>query len=258
MSQEKKQQRIYWTEDEIEKVLEEAIKLYFEDRNIWSHFIKAQGVLPQNRQRNIVSRSCVSKDLIDLFCQKRQEILEQGVPFEVSIEVPVPKEVLVERPREEVLKGISTRELMCLLAERLAPFIDGLPTLVQGIKVTTNISETPFKDGSHKTSSSTSTTVHKTRVFMYGFLASQKNDILEKAAGFNLELIFRKKEGKIFDPPASCNYCLVINKINHPAWNAMKAKFSKKGKGRIQLVTGISDALKELADINAQVGMMGS
>lgn len=241
-----------WTEEEVETVLEKAIELYLTDRDtIWAFISKAQAILPHNRQREINGRANVNSKTIDLFCEKRQEVLTQGIPFEVPIEVLVTKEVQVERPIRDVLKETSTQELLIALAERMGPIIDSLPILIRKDRKN-KIESVSAQTDTGQQIFSTVTPSHKTRVFMYGFLEGQKNDIIEKAKGFNLDLIFRNKDRKIFDPPTSCNYCLVIKKVSHPAWEAMKKKFEK---GHIHIVNGIDSALKELANINALAGM---
>ncbi|MFA5934810.1 MAG: hypothetical protein WC827_02935 [Candidatus Paceibacterota bacterium] len=247
-----KQKRIYWDKDESESVVKEALRLFFEDRKVWLYFAKAQKVLPQERQRKIIGVSGVSKELIDLFCKERQEILTQGVPFEVPVEVLKEKEILVERSREDVLKGLLTKEILGVLAERIAPFIDGLPALVQGIKSSPTPIRSTSTDNDHGVPLVKPDTAYKAKVLMCGFLESQRRDITEKASGFKLELIWRKKDGKTHDASPSCNYCVVNIKVGHPESGKMKARFEKS---HFRLASGITETLKALAHFNSLTGM---
>ena len=80
---------------------------------------------------------------------------------------------------------------------------------------------------------------------------STPEDIREKAKDFNLDLVFQQKEGNRKELPASCQWCIVINKIGHSAWDKLKDKFT----GKLRLVSGTTETVKVLADINSQVGM---
>lgn len=245
-----RKKKVSWTDEELEQVAREAVKLHLVDtEQAWIYIKQAQkNVLTHDRQRVIVGRANINERLIELFCEVRSEILETGVPFPVQIEGP---EVPVEPSREELLETITTEELLVMAAKRLTPIIGLASKLMQkSLERPVAVATPPQGNGGQLRSPPTAPTVRKTRVLMYGFIASQERDIREKASGFNLDLIFKKKEGRTDDPPPSCEWCVVINKISHPAWDKMKRKFTSE---RIRLVEGTSEALKVLADINAVV-----
>ena len=124
----KRKSKVIWNDQEIAVVARAAVERSLEDRSfIWSFVAHGQNVLPQNRRRTITGRNGINARIIEEFCRLRQEILEEGVPFQVD----VVRQVMVERPREDILNSITTEELIGLLAKRLAPVIDMLPGLIQ-------------------------------------------------------------------------------------------------------------------------------
>lgn len=254
MSAKKGGPRIIWNDAEIEAVIEEALKVYFSEKSrIWCYIAEGQKVLPKERQRRITSQS-VSKKLIELFVQKREETLSENLPSEIPIEVPVPKEVLVERPLAETLEKASTEDLLVALAKRCAPLVDRFHSVIQRFdkpqRIHGGITDRDAIHNGHSVQTSTS----RARVLLYGFLEGQKNDILGKASGFNLDIIFRTKDHGTSDLLPSCNYCIVLKMVSHADWNKLKGKFSYEGK-HIYYVKGVSEALKKLADINSLATM---
>ncbi len=253
MSAKKGEPKIIWNDQEIEAVVKEALGIYFSEKvNIWRYIAVGQKILPKERQRKISSQS-LSKKIMDLFVQRREDTFSENLPSEIPIEVPVPKEVLVERPLAETLEKASTEELLVALARRCAPLVDRFNSVIQRFekpqKPNRVITERNTVSDEHATQEKTK----KTKVLLFGFLEGQKRDILEKASGFNLELIFRDKDHGTSDQLPLCRYCIVLKMVSHSDWNKLKAKFACKEKGHIKYVNGISEALKKLADINSLV-----
>lgn len=239
--------RVVWTNEELTLVVQEAVRLSLKDEDfIWAFVSKGQKVLLQDRQRVITGKNGINPKTIGEFCHVRQEILETGVPFEVVIE----KEVLVERPRKDILASITTEELLGLFASRLAPIIELIPVLIEKASEKLETTrEVASPSGRAEERALEERTARNPRVLLYGFLPQQEMDIREKSKVFNLDLRFQKKEGRQSEPPPSCQWCVVINKISHPAWNKLKKNFG----GRIRLVEGVTQAMQILADINSQV-----
>ena len=125
--------KVFWTSEEKKLVIEKAVEIsWTREGYIWEFVNLAQKlVLPENRRRWVVSKANVKPDLVEMFFEIRQEVLQTGVPFEVPVEVQIPKEVLVERPRGEILNGITNKELFELLAERIASIADALSALAK-------------------------------------------------------------------------------------------------------------------------------
>ena len=217
-------------------------------------------VLPPERQRKVVGRNSTSNDLVARFNLCRQKVLDSKVaPEPKAIEPEDPevivleKEVMVELPREQVLESITNEEFIREAAKRLAPVLSSLGSISQLVQVISRdrtmaaaqevVSRPRFDLGAP--------TVRKPRVLVFGFLHGQDQEIKTKAAGFNLDLIFYKKEGRQVEPPPSCQWCIMIKKVGHPAWNKIR---DNMGTDRVFLVEGVTDAMKKLADINALIG----
>lgn len=241
-----RKKRVIWDDSESAAAVAEAVRISLEDEDfIWAFVAKGQKVLSPERQRNITGRQGINRTVLEEFRRVRREILETGVPFEVTIE----KEVLVERPRKDVLASITTEELVMLVAKKLAPIIDFLPALIEKAGERLVVASKAESSGGVPQVLETPTN-RNPRVLLYGFLPQQEKDILDRTKEFNLELRFQKKEGRQPEPPPSCQWCVVINKVSHPAWNKLKGHFGK----RISLVEGLTQALQTLADINSLAG----
>lgn len=236
-----------WSEEEQRQVVEEAVRLSLKDTNfIWSFIAQGQAVLPEARRRIITGRNGINDKIIAEFCAVRQEILERGVPFAVNIEKPV----MVERPREEVLQSITTKELIQLVAERMAPLFELIPALLHK----RSEPHTPEVRMESKREESLrpvqSRQPRKPRVLMYGFLPGQEKVIAEKAANFNLELKFLDKEVSQLKVPPTCQWCVSLDKIRHAASDKLRKSFKKD----VFFVHGVESALKKLAELNSLAG----
>lgn len=254
MSSRKAKSRIFWSDVEVEKIIEEALRLYFAEEKIAGYIADGQKVLPQDRQRTINSQS-VGKKFLGIFKQKRDEAIFKDLPSEIQIEIPVPKEVLVERPLAETLERVTTEELLIVLSKRLAPVIDRFNTVIHKIEKPNEHHDNHAKKPVENNEQVTSLTNSKTKVLLYGFLEGQKNDIISRSSNFNLDIIFRTKDQGISNPLPSCNYCIVLRMVSHADWNKLKGTFAQKGKGHICYVKGVNDTLKNLAKINSLVAM---
>lgn len=256
--------KVLWTDEEIHLATSEAVKLSLKDSDsIWPFFAEAQKVLPPDRQRWINGKNNISKELVERFCQLRQEILEQGVPFEVQIEgPPTIKELQVERPRQEILDTITNAELMELNARRLATFAGNIALFMDVFSkmmvkadvkpLPVAIQEQPPQQIKPTVAEQVVAPTRKRRVLLYGFLPGQEKEIRERSKDFNLELMFREHKRQCHNLPYTCSWCLVMNKLNHPSWDKLNKKY---GSNRIKLIEGVTAALKELANINSQIGM---
>ena len=143
-----------------------------------------------------------------------------------------------------------------LLLEEMLKFDNMIPLLMQkglerqavGRETSPSLAEAAVRAAAEAKSKA----VRHPRVLLYGFLPRQAQDIIERSAGFKLDVFFVQKEGRLLEPPPSCQWCVFMNKTGHPAWHKMKKNFGDK----IFLVEGTSEALKKLADINALVNTL--
>ncbi len=245
----KRKIRVSWTEEEVSKVVESAVKHFFEDKELaWAFIAQGQKVLPVERQRTIAGRAGVGKMVLEKFFQLRQEILERGVPFQVNIT----NEVLVEKPVDEVLHEVSTERLTGLLIGRLASLVDVLGKVVTESR--DRMVAPPATPHGHLAESRPNAVVQpapssrKVRVLLYGFLPGQETELRERASAFSLDLVFQR--GRQTTKPPSVQWCIAINKLSHSASD----KLGSKLENRIRLVEGTTGALKELAEINSLVG----
>lgn len=241
--------RVFWTNEELESVIKEAVQVALQDEEfIWSFISKGQlRVLPKERQRTITGRNAVNDRMARMFCEERQKVLDEGTPYPVVIEEET-REVLVERPRAELLESITTEELICIIAKRMAPIIDLIPTLLTkgGDKIMAN----EFTDSSQlKVINKLLPTKRKVRVLLIGFLPDQEKEIQSKSENFNLELMFQRKDANSAVPPPSCQWCVVFQKVSHSTFNKAKGHFGSK---KLFFSTGIADTMKKLADINSK------
>jgi len=250
----KRKSKVYWTDEEMAQVIAEAVKLSLEDKEFtWSFVGKGQKVLPEERRRSIMGKAGINSKIMDAFCQARQDALDTGVPFQVTIEKES-VEVLVERPREEILRSVTNEELTGLIAKRLlAPIFDSIPALLQKGREWPSTGEATFAGGETRVvQPPRASAPRKPKVLLYGFLPGQETDIREKAKGFTLiDLIFAEKDSRMKGTLPSCQWCVMLMKSSHAASGKLKKSL---GNDRIFPVEGISMAVKALADINSQVG----
>ena len=243
--------RVFWTDEELEAVIAKAVEVALEDKEfIWSFIAKGQQqALPKERQRFIAGRNVINDKITKMFCESRQKVLEAGVPYPVFIQDD-PKEVLVERPRAELLDRITTEELIGIIAKRLATIIDLIPNLLQRGKDKGALSEQAAPISTRIVQPSNQVK-RLQRVLLIGFLPDQEAHIRNKANSFNLELMFQRKDASKVDPPPSCKWCiLLLTKISHSTGNKVRDAL---GRERAFYVNGIDQAVKTLADINSRV-----
>lgn len=242
----KRKSKVIWNDQEIAAVARAAVERSLEDRSfIWSFVSHGQSVLPHNRRRTITGRNGINARIIEEFSRLRQEILEEGVPFQVD----VVRQVMVERPREDILNSITTEELIGLLAKRLAPVIDMLPGLIQ--KGTQRLATPPVPEAQHHPAPAEEVegTTRYPKVLLTGFLPGQEKDIRAKAGEFKLNLVFKGKDVEKSAAPSSCQWCVSLRKMSH----AMSGRLKKTMGKNIIIVDGITGALKALADINSRI-----
>lgn len=243
----KRKPKVYWTEEESERAIGEAVRISLEDKEfIWSFVGKGQKVLPEERRRFITGKAGINAKIMEKFCQARQEILETGVPFPVTIEEP-PVEILVERPREEILRSITTEELIALIAKRLAPVLEAIPSLLQKSEGRLAPSTAaPTVERVQVIQSIRSTPVEgKRKVLLFGFLPRQEPVIREKTTNLNLELVFARKDSPMKDTPPSCQW-VVAMKSSHSATDKLKERV-----GKMFYVDGTKKAIEALREIHS-------
>ncbi|GEM_PF-2905111 len=256
MSADKRKSRVFWTDEEIHKVAEEALRLYTEDTsNLWSFVAEAQKTLPAHRQRTITGRRGISSELTQRFVEARIEFLESlSHPVEIQIE----KEVRVETPREEILASITTEELLIIVARRLAPVVGAIPKILEKLAVASSevlgavpkpLATEPTTNGSAEKIRESSGRTRHPRVLLLEFLPKQEEAVRQKAGEFQLELVFGGKGNREKAPP-SCNWCIMNKKVSHSTLWRTK---SEVGNQHVFVVNGVDGALKKLADINAKV-----
>lgn len=241
--------RIYWDEDEINKVAEEALRLYLQDtENLWTYIEEAQLVLPSNRRRTIMGRATVNSGLREKFEELRRNYFEDGLayPLEISVETVEWK----EKPRSELLASITAEEILALLAKRVAPLLESLTRTPAPAEKTSHFVSSPSQNEARTEPQIVAEPKKRfPKVLILEFLPGQEEDIRKKATGFNLELIFGGKGRREHVPP-KCNWCIVFRKVSHSTINRTKDQI---GNEHVFVVDGIGAALKTLADINARI-----
>jgi hypothetical protein len=245
MSEEKPRTRICWTEQEIEQVAEHAFLLSLENtENLWDLVRRSQEALPKDRQRNITGRNYINEEMLEKFNEIRKRFFED-LALAYSVEIEIEREILVEKPKEELIGEISTEELIIELARRVTPLLAALPQVAEkAIK-----DSSPSNEEKPKVQVPASTPKKRLqKILVLEFLPGQEEIILNrvKELGIEVELVFGGK-GRREDIPRSCNWSIINTKVSHSFLAKMQKQIHRE---RVFMVNGINAAIQKIQEIS--------
>lgn len=244
-----RKKKVFWNQEEEDKVVGEAITLSrVDESNLTVLFKKAQNnVLPPERRKHILSTTNIKTSAIEKFRAKRNEVLV-STPEIVTVEVD--KEVLIEKPRQEILDSISREELWMLLGKLVLPLIESVPLLVQRVGITQRQATMPTRP-QFPTPPAAPVPIRKVRVLMVGFKADQKEQISRDTSNFDVELTFEDFNSLLRGKNPACNWCIHTRFSGHKHTDHLE---DYQENGRLFRVSGTCEAKKALAKINSLVG----
>ncbi len=161
------------------------------------------------------------------------------------MEIEIEREILVEKPKEELVGEISTEELIIELARRVTPLLAALPQVAEkAIK-----DSLPSNEEKSKVQVPASTPKKRLqKILVLEFLPGQEEIILNKVKelGIEVELVFGGK-GRREDIPRSCNWSIINTKVSHSFLAKMQKQIHRE---RVFMVNGINAAIQKIQEIS--------
>ncbi len=265
--------RVSWTEHELQLMIDEAVLISLEDtEHIWCYLAQAQSqVLGVDRHRRIGGKHVVTPEILARFEKARKEFLGQMKQPTEAAEAPASASVPAPAPpldRTAIIESLTNAEIFDLIARRLGPFFAGIQAFAGVVEAHVRKPEPEVKTLAPATNGqvaplapTTSAPVlptkpnpsHiKTKVLMFGWESAHEVEIRQKAANFDLELLFTSQPlGQAVPHIPVCDWCIVKRPLDMTR-RAKEALSRRPGTGR-QINAGTVDTvLQKLNDLNSR------
>lgn len=232
--QKKRKTRVRWTDEELDRVVQEALLLAFsETKSVWKYLKDAQErVLPPERRRMITGKGQASERDLRAFFQARDELFVGELPSEIII-----RDIhVLKMPVEVALREATDEQLLQALQDRLLQKKSPVDGLVEEIAEHPVIQKVP-----------------PTKFLMIGFLKSQVDKVARHVDDLNVEVLHHdsKKGGKTL--PECHHYIYMSSKTSHSIYEQVVRAARKRGM-RIKYAEGITTANQTIRRIMMEKG----